>query len=359
MIFEIALPLLIATVLWQYFNKYLALFLILTVVSTFWPVYGFPSFMASKAVLYGMIWYGMTIIIIERSNIEHIYRVMRWAVFLNVIVQTLQWTDLPFWMDCKMPVGLMSNPNETSALYIFSLMAFSERKNWKLLPLVFWGIYLSDAMTGYVCLIVGIPVYIYLASEKKNVVLLYALGVVVFIALLVMSGLFSTYYSPVNERLYIKLGGKSIFSIWLYTLNYRLECWKIGFRFLKEHWILGSGIGYWKYVFERVMPTAGGTRWVTAHNEYLQTWFEMGIGAIILIGLYFIDVIRRYHKRALVPTMALILIAVNSAGNFPWHIAPLAVMALTWMAILEVKLIDNSTTTSRRIYRLLGSGVGF
>ena len=306
-----------------------------------------------------MVWYGMTVIIIERSNIEHIYRAIRWAAILNVILQTLQWSSLDFWLDCKMPVGFMANPNETSALYIFSLMAFSDRSHWKLLPLVFWGIYISDAMTGYICLIVGVPVYIYMVSEKKNVVLFYALGVVAFIALSVVSGLLSTYYSPVNERLYIKLGGNPIFSLWLYTLNYRLECWKIGLRFLREHWIMGAGIGHWKFIFERGMPTAGGTRWITAHNEYLQTWFEMGIGSIILVGLYFIDVIRRYHKRALVPTMALILIAVNSAGNFPWHIAPLAVMALTWMAILEVKLIDNSNTAYRRLYRLLGSGVGF
>jgi len=84
-----------------------------------------------------------------------------------------------------------------------------------------------------------------------------------------------------------------------------------------------------------------GTHWETAHNEYIQAFVEMGIGSILLIAGYFVDVIRKLRTRNFLPFLSIVLIAAFSFGSFPWHVAPLTMISITMMGLYQI--------TSKRI----------
>ncbi len=96
----------------------------------------------------------------------------------------------------------------------------------------------------------------------------------------------------------------------------------------------------------------------TAHNEYLQGFFEMGIAFPVLVIGYFISIYRRFvdkfgfiNRDAILPVAAIIIIAVNSAFNFAFHIAPTAMVAILWMAILQIKLRPQEVLSGSDIER--------
>ena len=78
-----------------------------------------------------------------------------------------------------------------------------------------------------------------------------------------------------------------------------------------------------------------------AHNDIYQMWAEMGVIPLLLLAWYFFDIINRFKKEAILTYIAIGMITINACGNFPFHIAPLAMIALTWMAILEIQTRGN------------------
>ena len=77
---------------------------------------------------------------------------------------------------------------------------------------------------------------------------------------------------------------------------------------------------------------------MTAHNEFLQMLFELGIGAAVIFAGYAIDVLRKMTRTAVIPLTALVMITVHCTASFPMHIAPTAMIAVTWLAILNITL---------------------
>ena len=72
-----------------------------------------------------------------------------------------------------------------------------------------------------------------------------------------------------------------------------------------------------------------------AHNEYLQATFERGILFVPICLGYMWSLAKRFDIEKLVPYTAVVIVAVNSLINFPFHIAPTAMVGITWLAILE------------------------
>lgn len=314
-IMEIALSLALASVIWFY-NKYMALFLVMATFSTFYPVYGPASFYAQKAVFGGFLWYFL--VIHFTNDTKYLLNAICYGALLNLIVQTIQVFGVQFIVKTPVPTGLMANPNETSALYIFALPAFF-RDKWivGILPILA-GIYLSDSMTGWVCIIVG--AYVWLMIDDR-----YLADTTKYLSILLLT-------------IAIGVGVIILFNHMPTSLKLRIEVWKGTFPILKRHWFLGAGLGHWKQLFYGKMP-GDGKWWMTAHNEYYQLWAEMGIIPIILLAGYLMDIRKRITiDMPRMVIVALVMILVNCVANFPWHIAPLAMIMLTWMAILEINL---------------------
>jgi hypothetical protein len=216
------------------------------------------------------------------------------------------------------PVGLLANVNETSAFLAFCFPAFLRGK-WKyFLWVPVLGIVWTRASMGYVSLIAGVMFFISFAYDRK-----YFNARVGFWFSVLLVGTIAVYFQFVDPP--------GVERFWV---------WKIGLTKFTQHWIFGSGIGHWKIVFKKPMVT--GTRWMTAHNEFVQGLFEMGVPFIICIIGYYVGIVRGYAKDNLIPLTAIVIISVNAFGNFCFHIAPLAMVAVTWIAIADIYIKESN-----------------
>jgi len=214
-------------------------------------------------------------------------------------------------------VGLMSNPNELAAVLAFCLPAFF-RKGWVwLIPLVIAG-FINNPVSSAGGVVAGTAaVIVFLLGYKRKWV-----GFVGICCCLIGATLFV---------IYIDKG----------SISSRLDVWKIAWDLYSQKWIMGFGLGHFQDVFVNpVLKAILGANFAQAHNDLLQGLFEMGAGFAILVCGYFVSIIRRVNKKAILSLAAITGIVVNSLVNFPFHIAITAMVAVTWMAILQVQLND-------------------
>ena len=312
---EACLSLGLATVLWKY-NKWVAGFLVMSVISTHYPLYDGSSFYAGKMIFLGCLWYYFICEI--KPSLEDVSFAMCAGVVINLIVQCCQvvntYSGMAFSLPCEPSVGLMSNPNETAFLYVVCIPAFMMGRWYKTTKLAValpvMGAYFCKTDLALVC--VGVCVMMYLWHNKRKGWAYWS-----FIGLGLL-GLFVLLFNPFP------------------TFNDRIIIWKYTSNIFKEHWVMGAGLGHWKAITHKLLPVTG-TWWETAHNEFYQVWTEMGVIPLVLILGYYIDVLRRYKGQILSLT-ALVIMSVYSLGSWNFHIAPLAMISLTWLGIFELQL---------------------
>lgn len=313
---EVCLSLGLATVLWEY-NKYIAGFLILSVISMHYPLYNGPSFYAGKMIFLGCFWYYLVVSI--KPSLEDVSFAMCSGAVINLIIQCLQvvevYSGMAFAIPCEPSTGLMSNPNETAFLYVVCIPAFMMGKWYQTskfsvgLPIM--GVYLCYTDLGWVCVGVALMMYLWHNKSKRWAYWSF-IGIGLF-------GVFVLLFKPFP------------------TLNDRINLWKLTFPVLKQRWFFGCGLGHWQGLARQIVPITG-TWWQTAHNEFYQVWAEMGVLPLVLILGYYIDVLRRYKREFILSLTAIVIISVFSLASFNWHIAPLAMISLTWAGVLELQL---------------------
>ena len=336
---------LFAVFIYFYINKWWGLFLTLTLVSTIFPFFGKWSYMARGAVLVGCIWYVLLVAFVK--NPKYLLDALCVIALINVLFANLQYCGFDPYklatfglMDSSSghPTGLMANKNLLSALLAFSLPAFF-RKQWVwFAPVVFFGLIIASSTGGVAAVFVMTLVYFFLKDRKDALRRNYwKIG-----ALIVWFCFFTIHIDPplaietvkssdvVEERQPTEVTVTN-------SLTHRTKTWMKGIELYNQRPLMGYGIGHWKLVFKK-MSKPGESVMVQAHNEFIQGLFEMGIlFPVILLG-YFIAIIRRYRKEAILPVIAVGIIALNSCVNFPFHVATTAIIAVTWMAILEIEL---------------------
>lgn len=124
----------------------------------------------------------------------------------------------------------------------------------------------------------------------------------------------------------------------------RLTVWENMLYYIKQHPWTGSSIGNFRHTFRFLIPVNEEHKqfivYHQGHNEYLQVLYEMGIVGLIPAIMYLITTFWAGIKKpqALIPLTAMVIIAVNSVYNFPFHVATTALVAVTWMAIFNVKM---------------------
>ena len=138
--------------------------------------------------------------------------------------------------------------------------------------------------------------------------------------------------------------------------SWRLKAWKFAyFKVYPQHPLFGYGLGHWKLIFGRKDVAAqtssenSGQWHAQAHNEPLQGLIEMGIlfavitlgylGSVVIKSIRFLTV--KYNHTLMLSLMSLVIILVDSSVFFPFHIAILAMVAITWLALLENCFVDN------------------
>lgn len=304
-------------------NKWVGLFMLSAATSSLFPFYTSASFFAFYAVFVGCLWYGMIVMTTSKDTCRHLMDAMCVAALFQVGWQSLQVMGIdPVYRYVgggqPPPVGLLANVNETSAFLAFCFPAFLRGK-WKYLIWVpVLGIIWTKASMGYVSLAAGVMFYTVVTYERQC----FKAGLGFWLAFITV-GTIALYFKFVDPP--------GMERIWV---------WKIGLEKFTQHWVLGSGIGHWKIIFKNPMVT--GTRWMTAHNEFVQGLFEMGAVFGACITGYYIRLVRNYTKAMVIPATAIIIISVNAFGNFCFHIAPLAMMSLTWIAIADIYIKEKN-----------------
>ncbi len=124
--------------------------------------------------------------------------------------------------------------------------------------------------------------------------------------------------------------------LWYRTGNFlswveRIEVWGAGLKVLLGHWksaLFGFGPGSWYVLSPAVTRKFLDVRaelFVQMHNEYIQLFFEGG-----LIALFFLAAWCKRHWRAVFTRPfgpALVAVAIESFGFFPFHLATTAALA--------------------------------
>jgi len=255
------------------------------------------------AIMIGLGWY---LSVIKYGNQEWIENTMQAILVVHVGYITLQHFGIdPIFHDkgnygFVFPTGLMANQNEASALFAFLAPATFKRKF--LLPLVFWGLYCAKSSGGPLALACGLFVYLCLQGHWKY-------GVAIFAVLFASLFYFDTPLQGLKQR-----AGN-----WLVAADMCLE----------NPW--GYGVGQYKVIAAYFGMAGSYQTQRFLHNEYLQMVFELGFVVIPLFIGYMVEILRKVTDNRI--KAALVIIAVNSLFNFPFHIATTAMVALTWMGL--------------------------
>ena len=296
-------------------NKWLGLFLALTVISSIYPIFGRWSYTARNAIVYGLLWF---VLIWHVKDSVHILNALCVIVLVNVLFATMQLKGLdPYKIftfgfmtsETAYPVGLMANKNILSTVIAFGLPAFL-RPKWILfswIPLI--GLFVASSVGGTLATLGGLLFYGFMklkTTAHKVLALLASFN-------------FLMYYLIFCD---------------LPTVGERLDGWYQGWLLFKQNWIFGCGIGHAKLIMKGLSakPT-----FIQMHNEFLQAVMEMGIIVIPVFIGYFYFIYK--GRRNLIPATALIIIILNSCVNFPFHIGTTAIIAVTWMALFQKEAV--------------------
>lgn len=108
--------------------------------------------------------------------------------------------------------------------------------------------------------------------------------------------------------------------------------------------------------------------WQDPHNEYLLVWFELGFFGIILIAWYVFDMVMRFlqirpvyygcmgqrivnqeYKDSVALFSAFLALLIVCIAHFPMTTPKISFMAITILALLDQKLPQRSTLTTKEI----------
>lgn len=291
-------------------NPWLGVFLFCSIVSTIYPFYSTRSCLTFINICTGLAWMTLLSMTVEKCDITTLYNGICIAACINLLWMILQmYGKDPLFVASKTYgdapiVGLMGNRNFSSAFFAFCFPAFLRKKWAWLIPVVIFGLFLSKSGGGPIAVMAGIAAYFlpfYIFS------LIFIFSCIWYILLSNDAGMFE-----------------------------RLKMWRHGIKLSAQHWAMGSGIGHWGEVFKRFYLNGETSTWYSyAHNEYIQGFFEMGISFIVCFIGFITNIISRIERKSLY-FMALVIIFVNCMINFPMHVAPTAMIALTWIAIFEI-----------------------
>jgi hypothetical protein len=150
-------------------NKWIGLFLFLTLFSSIYPHFDRITYMARNTVLFSCLW----IILIQdnRIKVNHLLNAMCIIALANSVFTILQWAGIdPFsvfsfgfikyhYRDVICYPGLMANPNELSCILAITTPAFL-RNNWyKSYIVVIIGLILAKSTGGVIAICGGLLFY--------------------------------------------------------------------------------------------------------------------------------------------------------------------------------------------------------
>jgi len=369
-------------------------FITLCVLSLIWSNNFFVSLKELPLFLAGPLLY--LIVINNINNQRQINRIL--TITLTVaglfgIYGILQYNgiDLPFWtrnVGRQRVFGLFGNVNFFAEYLIIPLpiaisLFFTSRNKFikalLLISILAMGTSLILTFTRGSYLGLGISlifmIFLFLTSQGKNIFKenkKYFL--IILLIIIIVTSLFFI-PNPFNKPETAVYKIKSRLSISELTGSYeaktRIANWKYTMLIIKDHFLLGSGIGTYKYnslkyqaeFFDQrdnrsLYPYGFATE---THNEYLQLWAEIGIiglgiflwllTAYFIYGFKFLKKTSNNYNQGLIIGLMGAVVAVLVDGIFGFPLQLPASIVLFWLALaLTVSIIKNETVSENNYF---------
>ena len=315
---ESGIIILFAVFIFVFLNKWIGLFLALSVFSAVFPVFGKWSYMARGTIVLGCLWYAIIVMTVDDSS--DILTGLCIIAIGNTLFSVMQYFGYdPFNIfsfglmksTSSQITGFMANKNTVSAVLAFCFPAFL-RPKWVFLiwiPLI--GLYLSSSSGGTLAAGAGFIFYVLYRFD-------YGIRRVIYVSLaFVYLAVFALYFDVLRIP------------------QARIDGWVEGYLLLKQNWLIGSGIGHSKILMHYLSQVPG---FAQLHNDIFQLVCEMGVVVIPVIVGYMSWLYRKMTIDKLIPATAIVVICTNALVNFPFHIGTTAIIAATWFGLFDIKV---------------------
>jgi len=351
-------------------------FISICILSLIWSNSFFVSLKELPLFLAGpLLYFIITNNISYERQIRHILNVLLIVGSLFGIYGTFQYNgiDFSFWIrniGRQQVFGLFGNVNFFAEYLIIPLpiavsLFFAPQNKLKkillLIGIIAMGVSLTATFTRGSYLGFGVSLifmfFLFLISRGKNFI---KRNKKIFIAILVIIIIITSLFiipNPLNKSGTAIEKIKSRISISQLTqsssIKRRIATWKFTALMIRDHPLLGSGIGTYKYntlKYQAEFFEQGENRSLyphgfadKAHNEYLQLWAEMGIvGLGIFIWLiisYFscaLKILRKIkdeYKRGIIIGLmgSVVAVLIDGLFGFPLHLP--ATVILFWLVL--------------------------
>jgi O-antigen ligase len=123
----------------------------------------------------------------------------------------------------------------------------------------------------------------------------------------------------------------------------RVTTWKATLAaWWDQNTLIGNGPGTWRPWWLNQISPEHWWHWKYAHNEYVQAAFELGLAGLSIVLGFLVSIFRRAWRRrndreVVVLAGVIAALAVSCVGNFSMHLAPLAMIGLYAMGLMETK----------------------
>lgn len=260
------------------------------------------------------------------KDIDVVLKVICWTALVQVAYLIVQYMNVDYIFypitaagaarpEVKAPlVGFLGNKNVLGVYLAFCLPLFRVYYRW-LIPVILFALFITKCSMGIVAGVAALIFFEFFSSIATRKY--WKLGVVILLSAGLLVGFFLKIDTMGLERV----------EIWK-------ECFKQTFGWRS---VVGRGMARFKHM---MIIDETGTEWTNPHNEYIQIYFELGlIGLLIFLG-YFVDTFRKFlrmfkDRQALVLASGVVAVLISCIGMFPFQLAPTALVAITYIALLE------------------------
>ncbi len=321
-------------------NKWLGYFLLWSVVGLYLNYSKFIFFATFTIAIY-LIVYNLLVELVKKKPLSFWLDCVCLSALLQLPLCALQFHGIdPIFAPIGTPErftfsGFLDNPTFLSAYMVICMPAFF--RGWKkwLIPLLLIPIIVNFSTMSIIALIGMLTLYFLVKFPKRVTVLS-------MIALFLIAINCVMYFDPQAKRMgSIKRRVESMttWEIIKFQTSGRADNWKRSFDLVKDSpkkMLMGIGQGRFKLIYNL---RYGPSTWlVQVHNAPLQLLIEGGTIACYFIFGYLISLWRKfwkYRREMLLPACGFMAFFINSCGNFPERIPPLAVAALLFAALIE------------------------
>ena len=295
--------------------------------------------MMSYAVLY-------LLIVNRKWDVEWFWNTICMAAIINVLWQISQYFGLWVWTTpAPFFIGLLSNPNETSAFLAVCLPCFF-RRGWKwLIPIPLIGLYLGVSIGGIMAAAIAGLVYLFLHHKDIGMKRLLTL----FVALTLMLSIFIVHKNPSIEGQMNNRG--RYWKEMIPTVVQKPFGWGWGqFKFvqplLTQYYLLspqsrmmlhekvGDKEGFEKAA-RHTMNNEKHWRevWIEAHSEYLEVAFALGLVGLTLLLVAIGSTLLTGGNT--IAQYGFLISCISAVWFFSFQIVTISIVTISYLGVLH------------------------